>query len=111
GDIIGMTAVPEARLAREAELHYASLCFVTDYDVWHDTEEDVSADMVVANLNRNADRAQDAVALAVDALSGLGGACGCQDALGTALITPPHLVPEGTRRRLGVIVERYWGDP
>ncbi len=111
GDIIGMTAVPEARLAREAELHYASLCFVTDYDVWHDTEEDVSADLVVANLNRNAEKAREAVAVAVGALNVLDEDCGCQDALGTALITPPHQVPEATRDRLGLIGERYWGDP
>lgn len=109
GDIIGMTASPEARLAREAELHYAALCFVTDYDVWHETEADVSADLVVANLNQNAAHARTAVTSAVEGIPSLGEACGCQDALGTALVTPRDRVPLETRRRLGLIVERYWG--
>lgn len=117
GDIVGMTALPEAKLAREAELHYASLCFATDYDVWHDSEEDVSADLVVANLNRNAAKAREAVArtvLGLDALDRIeeGAApCACADALRSALITPPHLVPAKTRERLALIVERYWGAP
>lgn len=115
GDIIGMTALPEAKLAREAELHYASLCFATDYDVWHDSEEDVSADLVVANLTRNAAKAREAVAAAIVALAGqsevASAACPCADALGSALITAPHLVPPATRQRLGLIVQRYWGQP
>jgi len=108
-DIIGMTATPEARLAREAELHYASLCFATDYDVWHADEEDVSAELVVQNLQRNIAKARDIVAAAVHAAAEAG-TCGCEDALAEALITPRDLVPEATRRRLGVIVERYWGS-
>lgn len=111
GDIIGMTAIPETKLAREAELHFATLCFATDYDVWHETEADVSANLVVANLQANAAKAREAVSTAVGALSVLREDCGCQDALGSALITPRAHVPQETRRRLGLIVERYWGDP
>ena len=108
-DIIGMTALPEAKLAREAECCYASLCFVTDYDVWREGAEDVSADLVVRNLNANVARAREAVAGAIAALGNTPRACGCGDALATALMTARERVPLATRRRLGVIVERYWG--
>lgn len=108
-DIIGMTALPEAKLAREAECCYASLCFVTDYDVWREGEEDVSANLVVQNLNKNVARARESVAGAIAALGEAPRACGCGDALATALITAPEQVPAETRRRLGVIVRRYWG--
>ena len=109
GSIIGMTTLPEARLAREAELCYASLCFVTDYDVWHESEDDVSADLVVRNLQANVERARQAVAKAV-AVIGEPRSCGCRDALATAMITPKDLVPVETRRRLDLLVRRYWGD-
>ena len=110
GAIIGMTALPEARLAREAELCYAALCFVTDYDVWRDSGEDVSADMVLHNLNENAARGRQAV---VRTVAGLGerGDCGCGDALASALVTPPRLVPPETRRRLALLLARYHGEP
>lgn len=110
GSVIGMTAMPEAKLAREAELHYATLCFATDYDVWHESEADVSADLVVENLNRNAAKAREAVAVAIGALNVLTEDCGCQDALGSALVTRPDVVPEATRRRLAPLVARYWGE-
>lgn len=110
GTIIGMTAIPEARLAREAELCYAALCFVTDYDVWRESEEDVSADMVLENLSKNAARGRRAL---VRAVAGLGerGDCGCGDALASALVTAPELVPPETRRRLALLLRRYHGEP
>ncbi len=107
--IIGMTALPEAKLAREAECCYASLCFVTDYDVWRGAGEDVRADLVLQNLGLNAARARDAVAGAIAALGDRPRACGCGDALADALITSPDRVPAPTRERLGIIVARYWG--
>jgi len=108
GDIVGMTALPEAKLAREAELCYSALCFATDYDVWHESEGDVTADLVLQNLHRNADRGRAAVAGIVRQIDDLG-RCACGDALANALVTAPELVPVETRRRLGLIVERYWG--
>ena len=108
--IIGMTTVPEARLAREAELCYASLCCVTDYDVWHETEADVSAELIIQNLQANVAKARDTIAIMVDRIDP-GRPCTCRDALADALITPRHLVPVATRRRLGLITERYWGAP
>ncbi len=110
GTIIGMTAIPEARLAREAELCYAALCFVTDYDVWRDTQEDVSADMVLENLSRNAARGRQALVRTVAGLGDLGD-CDCGDALASALVTPPDLVPAETRRRLALLLRRYRGEP
>ena len=107
-DIVGMTALPEARLAREAELCYASICFVTDYDVWHEHEEDVSADLVLRVLAENTDRARAILAGAIEALDD-GRACECGNALASALMTAPHLVPAETRRRLALLVDPYWG--
>lgn len=107
GDIIGMTAMPEAQLAREAELCYAALCFVTDYDTWHETAADVRADLVIETLLRNVERAR-AIVLRTIATLGSDCACDCREALGPALITDPAIVPAGTRARLGVVVQRYW---
>ena len=106
--IVGMTALPEARLAREAELCYASICFVTDYDVWHEHEEDVSADLVLRVLRENTERAR---AILVAAIEGLGDeqACECGSALASALMSAPHQVPAETRQRLALLVDRYWG--
>jgi 5'-methylthioadenosine phosphorylase len=107
-DVIGMTALPEAKLAREAELCYGSLCFVTDYDVWHEHEQDVTADLILANLRQNVELARKIVGATVAGLSDER-ACECGDALGSALVTAPELVPVETRRRLAALLERYWG--
>ena len=107
--IIGMTALPEAKLAREAELCYGSLCLVTDYDVWHETEDDVSSELILENLRANTDNAKQAVSHAIASLDRSLPDCECRDGLGGALITPQELVPIETRRRLGLLTERYWG--
>ncbi len=107
--IIGMTALPEAKLAREAELCYASLCFVTDYDVWHETAADVSADLVLANLGRNVARGKAIVGRAIEGL-GTQRDCACGHALVNALVTPADAAPPATRRRLEAILAPYWGD-
>ncbi len=106
--IIGMTALPEAKLAREAELCYASICFVTDYDVWHETEADVCADAIFQTLQRNVVSGREAVSTAISAIEDAR-ACACRDALGSALVTDPKIVPAETRQRLSAIVDRYWG--
>jgi 5'-methylthioadenosine phosphorylase len=106
--IIGMTALPEAKLAREAELCYASICYVTDYDVWHEQEADVSVEMVVANLQQNIAHARATVSAAIASLPAEG-ACSCGDALSSALLTAPEAVPPATRERLALFLDRYWG--
>jgi 5'-methylthioadenosine phosphorylase len=104
--IIGMTAMPEARLAREAELCYACLALVTDYDVWHEIEADVSVGLVLANLQANVVAAREVVrGLAASGLPRR--SCGCNDALAGAIATDPAAIPPATRRRLGVIADRY----
>jgi 5'-methylthioadenosine phosphorylase len=108
GAIIGMTALPEAKLAREAELCYGSVCFVTDYDVWHETEADVSASLVMERMAHNAAHGADVVRRAAQTLPMERG-CTCAAALDAALVTPPELVPTETRQRLAPILEPHWG--
>jgi len=105
-DIIGMTALPEAKLAREAEICYAILACSTDYDVWHDTHEDVSAEMIVANLLRNVQLSRNAVSLALQRLPDIRN-CGCPHALRDAIVTGLELVPEEVKRRLAPIIGTY----
>jgi 5'-methylthioadenosine phosphorylase len=104
--IIGMTALPEAKLAREAEICYGILACSTDYDVWHDTEGDVTADMIVANLLRNVEVSRRAVRSALAKLP-VTRDCGCGDALRDAIITPMDQAPEEAKRRLAPIIEKY----
>jgi 5'-methylthioadenosine phosphorylase len=106
-DIIGMTACPEAQLAREAEICYAVMAHVTDYDVWHETEEAVNVAMLIENLNANAALTKQAVGHLVGAVAGVERMCECKDALATALITQRDLIPEKVKRELGPIVARY----
>jgi 5'-methylthioadenosine phosphorylase len=105
-DVIGMTALPEARLAREAELCYATLALVTDYDVWKTDEEPVSVQLVVERLHRNAAVAQAVVRALVPHLAGER-TCACGAALEHAIITDRALIPPATRERLGLLLGRY----
>ena len=105
-DVIGMTNLTEAKLAREAEICYATLALVTDYDCWHPDHDSVTVDLIIANLAQNAATAQQTIADAVEAMSGAR-TCGCRDALATAIITQQRLWPEATRRDLSPILERY----
>ncbi len=102
-DVIGMTALPEAMLAREAELCYATLALVTDYDCWHQVEADVSVSAVLEILRRNTDLAQRIVGLVAGKLDGPR-TCSCGEALQGALVTDPALVPAATRRKLAPIL-------
>lgn len=104
--IIGMTACPEIFLAREAELCYATMAHVTDYDVWHVTKEPVSVEMVVRTLLRNTQMAQNAIRILVETLVDES-SCGCQQALQDALITHPSRIPSDTAQRLDLLVGKY----
>ncbi|HSG92053.1 MAG TPA: hypothetical protein VLA56_22755, partial [Pseudomonadales bacterium] len=104
-DVIGMTNLQEAKLAREAEIAYASLAMVTDYDCWHEEEEAVTGEGVMEVLRRNVALAQRVVRRAVEGLDGV--ANDCADALHMSLITEAHLVPEETLAALEPIVGRY----
>lgn len=105
--IIGMTTSPEAFLAREAEMCYAVMAHVTDYDVWHESEEAVTVDMVIRTLSQNVDIAQNALRHIVTQLDGRTRTCPCPDALSDALITNLHKVPAETLQRLDLVIGKY----
>jgi 5'-methylthioadenosine phosphorylase len=105
-DIIGMTNLQEAKLAREAEICYTTIALVTDYDSWHPEHDQVTVDMIVANLMQNAKVAQHVIATAVAALP-FPRRCECADALKHALITRPEAVPPGVKRTLAPIIRKY----
>jgi 5'-methylthioadenosine phosphorylase len=104
--IIGMTASPEAFLAREAELCYATMAHVTDYDVWHESESPVTVEMVIQTLNKNTEIAQDAIRNLVRKMHEER-PCSCGQALATALITNPKVIPAETREKLDLLVRKY----
>jgi len=105
--VIGMTNMPEAKLAREAELCYATLALATDYDVWHESHDAVTVEAVVANLRKNVATAKVVLRRVIPRV---GKACraGCGDALASAVITDPRLFPPRTRKRLGLLLDRYF---
>lgn len=104
--IIGMTASPEAFLAREAEMCYATMAHVTDYDVWHVSESPVTVEMVIQTLNKNTEVAQEAVRNLVRDLKPERD-CTCEQALSTALITDSKVIPAETRKKLDLLVRKY----
>jgi 5'-methylthioadenosine phosphorylase len=104
--IIGMTASPEAFLAREAEICYGVMAHVTDYDVWHVSEAPVTVEMVIQTLNRNTATAQEAIRILARNLKEER-ACQCEHALANALITRPEVIPPETRAKLDLLVKKY----
>jgi 5'-methylthioadenosine phosphorylase len=105
-DIIGMTNLQEAKLAREAELCYATMAMVTDYDVWYEGEEDVTLETVLENVRRNVETAQAIVRHTVKALDE-DRDCSCRHAVESAINTPAELIPEGTRVKLDLLIGKY----
>jgi 5'-methylthioadenosine phosphorylase len=105
-DVIGMTNLQEAKLAREAEICYATMALVTDYDCWHPDHDSVTVEMIIAVLTENAATAQRVIAGTVEQLGGER-RCGCGQALATAIITRPEAVPERLKRDLAPIVGKY----
>ena len=106
--VIGMTNMPEARLAREAEICYATIALVTDYDCWHVTEEAVTVDAVLEYLRRNSETARAVIAGAIEAMPETP-ECACGSALASAIISDREAVPAETALRLRAIVGRYLG--
>ena len=107
-DIIGMTSLPEAKLCREAEMCYQSMAMVTDYDCWHESEEDVSVDLVIGHLLANSALAKSILQELIPAIPESRG-CGCGTALATALLTEKDAAPEATKQKLAPIVGKYLG--
>lgn len=105
-DVIGMTALPEAKLAREAEMSYAIVATVTDYDVWHETEETVTAEMILENLRRNAEMSKAIIQAAVPRVAKLGPSPWA-GSLQNAIVTAPDRIPKETREKLDLLVGKY----
>jgi len=108
-DVIGMTNLQEAKLAREAEICYATMALVTDYDVWHDTEEDVNVEAVVKILLKNVETAKAIIRAAVAEIPEAR-TCFCAHALRDAIITAPDAIPAAVKRDLAPIVGKYLVD-
>jgi 5'-methylthioadenosine phosphorylase len=104
--IVGMTALPEAKLAREAEICYATMAFVTDFDCWHESAEPVSVEMVVANLMRNAETAKSILKAAIGAAAEER-SCQCGSALRDAIITSREHIPANLKRELAPLIRKY----
>ncbi len=108
--VIGMTNHTEARLAREAEIAYTSLAMATDYDCWHESEENVSVEMVIDNLRANAELATKIVSSAAEIISKSRPQSFAHNALEFGLMTSKDNVPSDTRKKLNLFTARYWGD-
>jgi 5'-methylthioadenosine phosphorylase len=107
GTIIGMTNLPEAKLAREAEIAYATLALVTDYDCWHSDHDSVTVDMVIANLHKNAENAQRVIQETVKRLAANYFVSEAHSALKYAIITPLDKVPDNTKQKLALLLDKY----
>lgn len=104
--VIGMTALPEAKLAREAEICYATLACATDYDCWHEQHESVSVEMIVANLIKNVDNAKKIIRKVIARIPPAR-ECGCSSALKNAIITDASLIPAARKKELGLLIGKY----
>ena len=104
--VIGMTALPEAKLAREAEICYATVACATDYDCWHEAEESVTIEMVIANLQQNVSRAKSIIRTAVSRIPQKR-ECGCAQALKDAIITAPDKISDNMKRELALLIGKY----
>ncbi|MCC7153043.1 MAG: S-methyl-5'-thioadenosine phosphorylase [Bryobacterales bacterium] len=107
-DVIGMTNLQEAKLAREAELCYSTIAMVTDYDCWHPDHDAVTVTDIIRNLTLNAEHAAKVVALAVKRLDTSSRPCKCSDALAHALITDKSVVPAAARKKLELLIGKYF---
>src|SRR5438105_388543 len=107
-DVIGMTNLQEAKLAREAEICYVTIAMVTDYDCWHDEHADVTVDQILSNLRKNA---ENACKLVRHAVAGMPQArtCQCTSALKHAIITEPAAIPQAVKEKLGLLIAKYTG--
>ena len=108
-DVIGMTAMPEAKLAREAELHYATLALVTDYDCWHEGHDDVTAESVINTLKKNTSNVKKVLHHALPKLGQTmeSTTCQCNSALQNAIMTHPSAIPHHRKQALEPIIGKY----
>jgi 5'-methylthioadenosine phosphorylase len=105
-DVLGMTVLPEAKLAREAEICYASIACITDYDSWHETNETVTVEAVLTVMRNNIDLAKKTIKLAATRIP-LKRECDCAEALGPAIVTAPGAIPAATKQKLDLLIGKY----
>jgi 5'-methylthioadenosine phosphorylase len=105
--LIGMTQAVEAKLAREMEMCFLPLAFVTDYDCWHQSEEAVTVEMVIANLNRGVSQIKKLLPQIIKELPEKRDACSCASALANSIITSPVMIPEKTYKKLELVIGKY----
>ncbi len=105
-DVIGMTALPEAKLAREAEICYSVIAAITDYDCWHDTHESVTVEIIIRRLLQNIGVARQIIRLAVGRIPETRD-CACAGALSTAIVTRPEVMPEAQKKKLDLFIGKY----
>jgi 5'-methylthioadenosine phosphorylase len=108
-DIIGMTSLQEAKLAREAEICYTAIAMVTDFDCWHEDESEVNVETVVQNLNQNISIAKQIIQEVVPKIP-KDRTCGCAEALENAIMTNAEDIPRGTRKKLDLLVGKYLNE-
>jgi len=108
-DVIGMTALPEAKLAREAEICYATLAIITDYDCWHPSYESVTTDMILTNLRKGIDAFKGILELLLPSIPQKRD-CACADALRYAIVTGKKYIPKEKRKELGLLIDKYLGE-
>ncbi|MEE9591167.1 MAG: S-methyl-5'-thioadenosine phosphorylase [Thermodesulfobacteriota bacterium] len=106
-DVIGMTNIPEAKLAREAEICYATLALSTDYDCWHEAEESVTVEMILDTLNRNVETAKSIIKEAIKLISDTR-SCKCATAIKHAIITDRKTIPTKTKKKLEILFSKYF---
>ena len=105
-DVIGMTALPEAKLAREAEICYAIVACATDYDVWHETEAAVGVEIILETMRRQEEICKQIIRLSVPRIGG-GRDCGCDRTLQGAIVTAPDAIPPDQKKKLDLIIGKY----
>jgi 5'-methylthioadenosine phosphorylase len=105
-DIIGMTALPEAKLAREAEICYAIIACATDYDVWHETEGEVRVELILETVRRQEDLCKQIIKLTIPEIASLTG-CKCSESLKGAIVTAPEVIPDTTKKKLDLLIGKY----
>jgi 5'-methylthioadenosine phosphorylase len=109
-DVIGMTAATEAKLCREAEICYAAMNLVTDYDVWHESEEPVTVEIILENLSQNIENAKAIIKRIVPNMAGEESACGCRNALAGCIVTEEGMMPQESVEKLRHLIEKYLGQ-
>jgi 5'-methylthioadenosine phosphorylase len=107
GSVIGMTGATEAKLCREAEICYASINLVTDYDVWHESEEEVSVDLILENMKANVHNAKAIVKRTLALMPEDGAPCACESSLAGCIVTREDLIPDDTKRKLQFLLKKY----